>query len=85
MTPKAPAKREDRWQHLVQLAFRLEEECAVRAPTPADQTRVDQRVRAALDSLLEVFPSGLDPNDDFEAYAVRRLATTLRNLLYERR
>lgn len=85
MTPRSSAKREDRWQHLVQLAFRLEEECAVRGSTSADQARVEQRVRAALDSLLEVFPTGLDPNDDFEAYAVRRFAATLRTLLYERR
>ena len=78
---KKKPTREDRWQHLVQLAFLLEEECGA----SASKAKVEPRVRAALDSLLEVFPSGLDPNDDFEAYAVRRFTATLRTLLYERR
>ena len=74
-TSSAPgASREDRWLHLVQGALRLEEGVASPASRVAD-------VQALLDSLLEVFPSSVDPVDDFEGYAVRKLAQALRGAL----
>jgi hypothetical protein len=39
------------------------------------------RLQEVLDSLLEVFPSSLDPVEDFEGFAVRRLAQALRRQL----
>lgn len=65
-----PASRErtDRWQHLVTCAFLLEE-------TPPERT--DAAARVFLRSVLEVFERDIDPVDDFEGYAVRRLATSL--------
>ena len=36
-----------------------------------------------LDNVLEVFPADLDPVDDFEGWAVRRLALSLRRALHE--
>jgi len=38
----------------------------------------DRWVGTLLDNLLEVFPHTLDPVEDFEGYAVRRLAQALR-------
>jgi len=63
-----PSDRADRWQHLVAGAFRLSEAPAERAPAEA---------RTLLHSVLEVFPETLDPVEDFEGYAVRRLAKSL--------
>ena len=71
--------REDRWQHLLHAAFLLEEEDSA-ARARGDTTGMEERqrrVQRLLDSLLEVFPSSLDPVDDFEGYAVRRLAQVL--------
>jgi hypothetical protein len=61
--------REDRWQHLLHTAFLLEEEASLEER--------QRRVKVLLGSLLEVFPSSVDPVDDFEGYAVRRLAQVL--------
>ncbi len=58
----------DRWTHLVHGAFRLDEAPAHALPAAA---------RDYLRSVLEVFPRELDPADDFEAYAVRRLAMSV--------
>ncbi|QSQ19701.1 hypothetical protein JY651_30885 [Pyxidicoccus parkwayensis] len=71
--------REDRWQHLVHTSLLLEEEDG--APQaleglPAREER-QRRAKLLLGSLLEVFPSSLDPVEDFEGYAVRRLAQAL--------
>ncbi len=67
--------RDDRWQHLVQLAFRLSE--SLEDPeSPAAREAV-----RALDSALEVFDSAIDPVDDFEGYALRRLLLALRAAL----
>ncbi|MBF5044797.1 hypothetical protein FGE12_20530 [Aggregicoccus sp. 17bor-14] len=74
MTCTSSGSREDRWLHLVQAALRLEEGDASAAPRVAD-------VQALLDSLLEVFPSSVDPVEDFEGYAVRKLAQALRSAL----
>lgn len=63
--------REDRWQHLVHAAELLD------APGGTDALQRQARLRALLGSLLEVFPSALDPVDDFEAWAVRRFAQAL--------
>lgn len=71
--------REDRWQHLAQSAFRLEEQ--LDASRSAGASANEAHVRAAVESLLEVFDSSLDPVEDFEAYAVRRFAHALRRAL----
>jgi hypothetical protein len=71
--------REDRWQHLLHTSLLLEEEEGV-APTVQGTPGREERQRRAkllLGSLLEVFPSSLDPVDDFEGYAVRKLAQAL--------
>jgi len=68
--------REDRWQNLVQSAFRLEEQLGT--------DNREQHVRALLDNVLEVFDSRVDPLEDFEGYAVRRLAQALHRALCDR-
>jgi len=65
--------REDRWQNLVQSALRLEQQLET-----APGARREALVQALLDSLLEVFDDRVDPVDDFEGYAVRKLAQVLR-------
>ncbi|ATB33860.1 hypothetical protein [Melittangium boletus] len=65
--------RTDRWQSLVAGAFRLEE-------APPSENALPP-VMQYLDNLLEVFPSSLDPLEDFEGYAVRRMALALRHAL----
>lgn len=65
-------REDDRWQHLVSAAFRL------------DETEGNRRLAAALsllDSALEVFPPSIDPVDDFQGYAVRRALLALRAAL----
>lgn len=64
---------EDRWQHLVNGAFLLDEHTRA-APDPA-------AARAFVESVLEVFTAAIDPIDDFEGYAVRRAALALANAL----
>ncbi len=64
------SEREDRWQHLVACAFALRE-------SPDD-------LAPLLSSLAEVFPSSLDPVDDFEGYAVRRFVLALREAVDQR-
>ncbi len=67
--------RDDRWQNLVSRAFLLEEQ--LRA---AGGTGRPNGLKAAVDyleSTLEVFPSSVDPVEDFEGYAVRRMVQGL--------
>ena len=66
--------REDRWQHLVHAAELLEE-------PGTDALKRRARLEVLLCSLLEVFPSTLDPVDDFEAWALRRFTQALRKSL----
>jgi hypothetical protein len=68
MAANGRADAEDRWRHLLQGAFLLEEQGSTRA------------AMALLDSALEVF-ADIDPVDDFEGYAVRRLLLALRSAL----
>jgi hypothetical protein len=73
--------RDDRWQNLVTGAFNLDDELAsvrVRGSVARRRLAIEY-----LDSILEVFPSDLDPVEDFEGYAVRRLAQSLRRALHE--
>lgn len=65
--PSVTAPRDDRWSHLAVAAFSLDEQ----------QTTA----REVLDSALEVFPPGLEPDEDFPGYAVRRLLLALRRAL----
>lgn len=67
-----PKERVDRWQHLVSVAFLLDE-------SPPERSAAE--ARGLLRSVLEVFPEGIEPVDDFEAYAVRRLAAALLRVL----
>ena len=60
--------REDRWQAVLQASFALDTDVAKQ---PAALT-------TSLDGLLEVFAAGVDPLDDFEGYAMRRLLLALR-------
>jgi hypothetical protein len=72
--------RTDRWQSLVAGAFLLEETLASKEG-PEAAPGVSAPALRYLDSLLEVFPSNLDPVEDFEGYAVRRMALALRRAL----
>ncbi len=63
-----PKERVDRWQHLVTVASLLDE-------SPPERSAAE--ARGLLHSVLEVFPQSIEPADDFEAYAVRRLAASL--------
>lgn len=73
--------RDDRWQNLVTGAFHLDDELAsVRVRGSVARRR---RAIEYLDSILEVFPADLDPVEDFEGYAVRRLAQSLRRALHD--
>ena len=67
MAADGRAAAEDRWRHLVQGAFLLEEQASTGAAI------------ALLDSALEVFTPEIDPVEDFEGYAVRRLLLALRS------
>ncbi len=62
--------RTDRWQHLVAGAFALGEGPHASARNPEAAARY-------LESVLEVFPAAVDPLEDFEGYAVRRMAMVL--------
>jgi hypothetical protein len=67
--------RDDRWQNLVSRAFLLEEQLRATggaAPPNGLKAAVDY-----LESTLEVFPSSVDPVEDFEGYAVRRMVQGL--------
>lgn len=70
--------REDRWQHLLHTSLLLDDDGATLALGGAsDREERQRRMKLLLGSLLEVFPSSLDPVEDFEGYAVRRLAQAL--------
>jgi hypothetical protein len=62
-------RRDDRWQNLVSGAFHL-----------AERGERDEAL-AYLDNVLLVFGPWIDPLDDFEGYAVRRMALALREAL----
>ena len=72
--------RTDRWQSLVTGAFLLEESLST-SPPPLDARPPGALAVRYLDSVLEVFPSSVDPVDDFEGYAIRRMALALRRAL----
>jgi hypothetical protein len=71
--------RDDRWQNLVTGAFHLDDELgSVRTRGAVARRRLAIEY---VDSILEVFPADLDPVEDFEGYAVRRLAQSLRRAI----
>lgn len=73
--------RDDRWQNLVTGAFHLDDELgSVRSRGAVARRRLAIEY---LDSVLEVFPADLDPVEDFEGYAVRRLAQSLRRAIQD--
>lgn len=64
---------ENRWTHLANAAFRL-----------GEASGKEDRLKSALeviDSATEVFPPSIDPVDDLEGYAVRRMLLAFRDLL----
>lgn len=72
--------RTDRWQSLVAGAFRLEEALGAKEG-PGAGSGAAASALFYLDGLLEVFPSSVDPLEDFEGYAVRRMVLALRHAL----
>lgn len=67
--------RDDRWQNLVSRAFLLEEQ--LWATGAVERANGLKAAVAYLESTLEVFPSSVDPVEDFEGYAVRRMVQGL--------
>jgi hypothetical protein len=67
--------RDDRWQNLVSRAFLLEEQ--LRATGAPHRPNGLKAAVDYLESTLEVFPSSVDPVEDFEGYAVRRMVQGL--------
>ncbi|AKU90131.1 hypothetical protein [Vulgatibacter incomptus] len=72
-------RRDDRWQNLVHGSFNLCERLD-QARRSGESVGLDDAL-AYLSSVLEVFPATLDPVDDFEGYAVRRMALALREAI----
>lgn len=72
--------RTDRWQSMVMGAFRLDEVLGSKEG-PGDGPGAPAHTLHYLESLLEVFPSSVDPLEDFEGYAVRRMLLALRRAL----
>lgn len=66
-----PEEPEPRWGHVVNAAFHLDE-------TKAPDSRA---ALVAIDSVLEAFDVEIDPVEDFQGYALRRLALSLRRAL----
>lgn len=65
----------NRWQHLVNAAFAIDE---ARASRRAVDTA---KLRTQIDNALELFPASLDPVEDFEAFAVRRMLLAISRAL----
>ncbi|HEX5749189.1 MAG TPA: hypothetical protein VFZ09_23360 [Archangium sp.] len=72
--------RTDRWQSLVAGAFHLDETLDSKE-VPVDGPGAAAHALRYLESLLETFPSSVDPVEDFEGYAVRRMLLSLRRAL----
>ncbi|WNG55568.1 hypothetical protein F0U59_12910 [Archangium gephyra] len=72
--------RTDRWQSMVVGAFHLDETLGSKE-VPGDGSGAAAHTLLYLDHLLETFPSSVDPLEDFEGYAVRRMLLSLRRAL----
>ena len=72
--------RTDRWQSLVMGAFQLDEALGSKEAS-VDGAGAAAHALRYLENLLEVFPSSVDPLEDFEGYAVRRMLLALRRAL----
>ncbi|KFA92826.1 hypothetical protein Q664_13380 [Archangium violaceum Cb vi76] len=72
--------RTDRWQSMVMGAFHLDETLGSKE-VPVDGSGTAAHAQHYLETLLEVFPSSVDPLEDFEGYAVRRMLLSLRRAL----
>ncbi|WP_143195987.1 hypothetical protein [Archangium sp. Cb G35] len=72
--------RTDRWQSMVVGAFHLDETLDSKE-VPVDGSGAAAHALLYLETLLEVFPSSVDPLEDFEGYAVRRMILSLRRAL----
>lgn len=72
--------RTDRWQSMVVGAFHLDETLGSKE-VPVDGSGATTHALRYLENLLEAFPSSVDPVEDFEGYAVRRMLLSLRRAL----
>jgi hypothetical protein len=72
--------RTDRWQRIVVGAFQLDEALGSKEG-PGHGSGAATHALTYVDSLLEVFPSSVDPLEDFEGYAVRRMLLSMRRAL----
>ena len=72
--------RTDRWQSVVMGAFRLDESLGSKEG-PGQGSEAAAHALRYLEGLLEVFPPSVDPLEDFEGYAVRRMVLALRRAL----
>jgi hypothetical protein len=72
--------RTDRWQSMAVGAFHLDENLGSKE-VPTDGAGAAAHALRYLENLLEVFPSSVDPVEDFEGYAVRRMLLSLRRAL----
>ncbi|HYO72557.1 MAG TPA: hypothetical protein VEU33_41440 [Archangium sp.] len=61
-------------------AFQLDEALGSKEG-PGDGSEAAPHALTYVNSLLEVFPSSVDPLEDFEGYAVRRMLLSLRRAL----
>lgn len=68
---------DNRWANLVNTAFLLDQ--TPRRPGPEGL----RQALTMIESALEVFPSTIDPVEDLEGYAVRRLLLALNAVLSE--
>ncbi|WP_434391136.1 hypothetical protein [Melittangium boletus] len=66
---------DNRWANLVNTAFLLDQTPRRAGPEGLQSTLT------MIQSALEVFPASIDPVDDFEGYAVRRLLLALQGAL----
>jgi len=66
---------DNRWANLVNAAFLLDQMPKRSGPEGL------QSALAMIQSALEVFPPSIDPVEDFEGYAVRRLLLALQESL----
>jgi hypothetical protein len=69
--------QDNRWANLVNTAFLLDQ-----LPKRSGPEGIGSALKM-IESALEVFPPSIDPVEDFEGYAVRRLLLSLNAVLSE--
>ncbi len=78
-----PEHLSGRWEHLIEITFQLSEELDLLESGEEAAGRDEKlaKARECLDDLIEVFGPEIDPIDDLNSYALRRLAVVLRRVL----